>query len=313
MVGLVQAALDETNTSYRNSSIQATLLLTSTSPVNYTEGAKSIQQIVQDLQRTNDGLADGVHPLRDQQRADLVIMVIRSDPAWCGWAAAIKATRSSAFAVVGADCLYSGNLSFAHEIGHLQGARHDLYVDNSTTPYRYGHGYVDPNLQWRTIMAYPDRCQAAGRGRCPPIPYWSNPNVIYPLTGQLMGTVTDEHNARVLNWTAYDVRDFAIPGVPGYFQALNAGATGQTPRYRWPEVAAPAYYTVYRCPLVSGSCSTPTSLPIQYTDDGSTWSVDDVMRRIGGSGCVWTTYYVRTWDPVDGTSPSSPQQQDCVW
>ena len=60
-----------------------------------------------------------------------------------GQADAIYADASSAFAIVDYDCA-TGYYSFGHELGHLQGARHDPNNDPTSTPFAYGHGYQDP-------------------------------------------------------------------------------------------------------------------------------------------------------------------------
>ncbi|MET0395766.1 MAG: M12 family metallo-peptidase [Longimicrobiaceae bacterium] len=199
--GLIQLAVDETNTSYTNSGITATVAKAHVAQVTYTESGRSYQQHVDALVGTADGMMDAVHTLRNQYLADVVVLVL-NDGAFCGQAGGIKATSTTAFAVVHVGCA-TGNYSFGHEIGHLQGARHDRAVDNSSTPYQYGHGYVAPTLNWRTVMAYVNAC-----GSCLRVQYWSNPGVTYPPTGQAMGTATYEHDARVLNETQATVAAF---------------------------------------------------------------------------------------------------------
>ena len=62
--------------------------------------------------------------------------------------------------------------SVAHEIGHIIGARHDLGMDKTMTPFPYGHGYVN-GTKWRDIMSYKESC-----GGCPRLPVWSSPKLM---------------------------------------------------------------------------------------------------------------------------------------
>src|SRR5690606_20416486 len=87
---------------------------------------------------TSDGYMDNVHTLRSQYGADIVVLIVNDSPFLCGVAATIKAGVNNAFAVVIDHCAV-GNYSFAHEIGHLAGARHD--DDSDDDPYDYGHGF----------------------------------------------------------------------------------------------------------------------------------------------------------------------------
>jgi hypothetical protein len=124
----------------------------------------------------------------------------------CGKAEEIGADESEAFCVVDANCAIS-NLSFPHEIGHLQGARHDLYVDGTDSPFDFGHGYVYMPGEWRTVMAYNDECDDNGI-YCDRLPYFSTPLVNDPTDNVAMGTAADQDNARVLNETTDEVRLF---------------------------------------------------------------------------------------------------------
>jgi hypothetical protein len=197
----IQLAIDESNTSYTNSGIDIVLRRAYYSQVEYNEAGRTYADHVAALQSPSDGVMDVVHTWRDQYKADVVVLLVR-DSTYCGLASQIYADATTAFAAVNYTCA-TGYYSFAHEIGHLQGARHDLYVDANTAPFAYGHGYVDPNHAWRTIMAYGDAC-----GGCARQQYWSNPYVLYPPTGQAMGTTTYENDARVLAETKFRVADF---------------------------------------------------------------------------------------------------------
>lgn len=98
---------------------------------------------------------------------------------WCGWASEIGADSDESFAVVRWDCA-SALLSSPHEVGHLQGARHDPYNDSNNTPYAYGHGYVNVANRWRTIMAYNDECDYSDEvSPCPDLNSRSTPRWPY--------------------------------------------------------------------------------------------------------------------------------------
>jgi hypothetical protein len=198
---LIQLAVDETNVSYVNSGVNISMLRVHTAQVTYNESGRSFSQHVSALRGTTDGLMDNVHTLRNTYGADVVVLVVNDSEA-CGVASTIKATATTAFAVAHYSCI-TGYYSFGHEVGHLQGARHDRFVDGSTTPYAYGHGFIPSTKNWRTIMAYGNNCS-----NCTRIQWWSSPLKTYPVTGQVMGTAQYEDNARVLNTTAATVAGF---------------------------------------------------------------------------------------------------------
>ena len=196
--GLIDLAVAETNTGYSNSAVGITVQVAHRAQVNYTESSS----MTTDRDRyasTSDGYMDEIHTQRNTYKADVGVLILNNSSS-CGIAKAIGASATTAFAVVHHSCA-TGYYSFAHEIGHLQSARHDPAADPSTTPYAYGHGYRAPNNKWRTIMAY--NCSPS----CPRLNYWSNPNKTYS-DGQKMGTTTKSDNARVLNNTKAKIAGF---------------------------------------------------------------------------------------------------------
>jgi len=136
----IQLAVDETNQSYANSGINITFNKVYAGQVTYSETGRTFSQHVSALKSTTDGVMDNVHTLRNTYAADLVMLVVNDTEA-CGQAAAINATATSAFAVADQSCI-TGYYSFGHELGHLQGARHDRFVDGTLSPYQYGHGFI---------------------------------------------------------------------------------------------------------------------------------------------------------------------------
>ncbi len=199
ITGLINLAVAESNQGYTNSGVNITLQLASSVRVTYTESG-SFSTDLSRFRGTTDGYMDSIHTTRNSTTADVGVLIINNSSS-CGLASGIGSTASTAFAAVHWSCA-TGYYSFAHEIGHLQSARHDPATDGSTTPYAYGHGYRSPTNAWRTIMAY-NCTNAAG---CPRINYWSNPAKTYG--GQAMGTTATSHNQRVLNNTAATVAAF---------------------------------------------------------------------------------------------------------
>jgi hypothetical protein len=197
MQGLVELAVAESNQGYVNSNVGINMVLANYSTTSYATAGMST-----DLSRfrgTSDGYMDTVHATRDASTADVGVL-IDNDASACGLASGIGSTAATAFAVAYWDCI-TGYYSFAHEIGHLQSARHDPATDSSTSPYAYGHGYRAPDNSWRTIMAY--NCTGTG---CPRINYWSNPAKTYG--GLPMGTYDKSHNQRVLVQTKATIAAF---------------------------------------------------------------------------------------------------------
>lgn len=215
---LIQLAEDETNQSYLNSNVNVSVEVVHTYQVS---GAET-NNLFTDLDRfrnNGDGDWDNVHTLRDTYAADVAIMITgNAYGGYCGVASAIYASESSAFALATNSCA-TGYYTFGHELGHLQGARHNPETDGSTSPFPYGHGKYYQPARWRTVMSY--NCS----GGCTRIPYWSNPNVTYG--GVSMGDTSTRHNARVLSETAATLASFRNPAVTPVASVV-ATPTGST-------------------------------------------------------------------------------------
>jgi len=201
-VGDIQAtingAVGVANTSYVNSKVNLRLKLVHTVKVGYTESGTH-EMDLKKFRVTDDGAMDEIHQFRNMYKADVCVLLI-DNPSFCGLAAAILAAPDTAFAVVHYDCAV-GNLSFAHEIGHLQGARHNHDADPTNDPtYPWNHGYLIPGTNGRTVMAY------ATVDNPIRLPNWSNPDVEY--RGVPTGTVGKENNARMLNTSADFISKF---------------------------------------------------------------------------------------------------------
>jgi Metallo-peptidase family M12 len=236
--GLIQLAIDETNLSYANSKINLVAQLSHSYPVNYTESG-SFDTDLQRFREPGDGIMDEVHTLRHQHSADVLILLI-DNGSYCGLASAILANAKTAFAAVYHPCA-TGYYSFAHEMGHLQGARHNLEVDPSTSPFSFGHGYYYEPNHWRTVMSY--NCPSG----CTRLPYWSNPEVNY--SDIPMGTADTHNNARVLNLTAATITNFeseTLMGAMGFVWAHDLTASSYTPTTTYSHNSAGGEVQIYR-------------------------------------------------------------------
>lgn len=203
----VQSCVDITNTCFANTGVIHRVELARSVMVTYAESGAAGTDLPR-FKATADGYMDNIHTLRSTYDADLCALIVNNLD-YCGYADAILASYSSAFCVVEDGCAV-GNLSFPHELGHLYGCRHDPYVDNTNTPYAYGHAYVYLPATWRTVMAYNDYCTANSTS-CTRLPYFSNPSKTYG--GVAMGTAAGNNNRAVLNITDVTIAGFqAMPG-----------------------------------------------------------------------------------------------------
>jgi len=184
---LVALSIELANQTFRNSKLgHVKLQLVHAYQTDYEEEGQHFDHLWRFADK-NDGYLDEIHPLREKYDADVAILIV-DDPTGCGLATRVFAGADEAFAVVHHGCALM-SYSIAHEIGHLIGARHELQVDGTMTPFPYGHGYVN-GTKWRDIMSYKESC-----GGCPRLPIWSSPTLF--VRGDRAGSL-NEDNARVI-------------------------------------------------------------------------------------------------------------------
>ncbi|MEM7243978.1 MAG: reprolysin-like metallopeptidase [Acidobacteriota bacterium] len=186
--GTLQLVFDETNTILERSGVAFRYRLVGHRSVDYRPSI-DIREDLEALRNTVDGEMDEVFAWRDACAADLVSLWREDD----GWSCGIG-RLPGAFSVATHDCILS-NHTFAHELGHNLGAAHDRAAMGTNPVRGYGHGYVDHEGGFRTVMA--TTCSFA----CPRIGHHANPAVDYEgrPTGVALPSVDATDVALALN------------------------------------------------------------------------------------------------------------------
>jgi hypothetical protein len=217
-----------------------------------------------------------VASMRNTHYADLVAMYVEESGGYCGMSYGIGPDANIAWSVINRGCAV-GNLSFPHELGHLMGARHDMYVDS--TP-GFNHGWVDCS-GWRTVMAYPTQC---GGTR---LQYFSTPLLSYGNPLNPMGNTTSADNVRALTQNAYAIANFrsaTAPPPPPVSCTLSAPANpviGTTITISASCAGSPTTYVWTNCSSTTSSCRATASVvgPVVYAmtaSNGTTSSTAQV-------------------------------------
>ncbi len=279
MNALIQLAIDETNQSYTNSGVYTRLQLVRRYETNYTESG-NMRRDRDRFRIQNDGFMDEVHNFRNQSSADVAILITETGDG-CGIAADILADANTGFAVSRRSCT-TGNYTFGHEIGHLQGLRHNPEADPTTTPFPFGHGYYYQPGRWRTVMSY--NCP----GGCTRRQFFSNPNVDFGSVAT--GTFATHHNVRVLNETASRIANFRTRGQRGeLYQLHNSGAI-------WRYTGTPCNGN--SCPGWQRLDNNPRSIAVASSGDD--------LYQLHNDGAIWRY----TGTPCNGSSCPGWQRLD---
>ena len=192
----IEAEIDHliatTNEVLATSGARQRVALAGRSEIAYDKSSAGID--LERLADPSDGHLDTAHDLRDQTGADLLHLLVAGNYDVCGIATVpAPYVDPGPFGITLRSC---GGLTFAHEIGHNLGLRHDRFQVQVSEGGAFRHpayGYVNahaaeassaPERRWRTLMSYPAQCNQFDTS-CIALPRFSNPRQRF--NGDLLG------------------------------------------------------------------------------------------------------------------------------
>ncbi|CAG5071819.1 hypothetical protein DYBT9623_03803 [Dyadobacter sp. CECT 9623] len=196
--------------------------------------------------------------LRNQYQADLVVLFTNGNYIPRGVTAEPFFNNSTAFAIVQILNAVS-NKTFAHEVGHIYGCRHD--GESGSPQYAQGHNMKNGLgiVTDRTMMS---TNTADGSNR---LLHFSNPNI--SVSGKATGTVANNNNAKRISETHLTVGDFRPNPAPPLVAYID-GPTYVTTQ------GGKNYELNYSCGIA------PYSIAWQYSYDGVNYTMSNITTDI---------------------------------
>lgn len=203
---VAQMLADESNLAYQQSLINFRMEIARVMRTTYTETNTFTGDFADDVINFRNGASplNAVHAMRDVYQSDVQVLLRRGSffvnggqlfgQAYEIPLGSANPDPANAFCFIVTDYIIGGRFTFAHEIGHLQGARHDNH--NATPVYARGFILNTTSGSIRDIMSTSNvvGCGTVNNG-CR-VQLFSNPNVTF--NGNAMGTA-DRDNVRRMN------------------------------------------------------------------------------------------------------------------
>lgn len=268
--GKALAGISDLNHIWANSQVPNTAVLAGVEVVNLYEntdpvfsGSDRIESDVNEFSSYPDIMA-----LRSSYKADAVLFITR--PVYggtYGYAKQIGGGFQDAFAIVSVAHAVSGRRSFAHEVCHLFGAKHNIPL---TGDYAHGYSITLGYSEYPTLM-----CMLNDGSR---IPYLSNPNVNYvviPYVPIPTGTQSTYNNARKVSEYKNQVNGFYDDDVP-FSVSISITDIDRCDQYGTATAVVPP------------ECTGPFQYAWSYSDNGVTWQ--PVSGATGASISTFVPY-----------------------
>jgi len=307
------------NTCFSNSQTGITLQLAHSAQVDYTEPVPyDTRATLYRLRDPSDGYMDDVHALRKQYNADLVqLLTIEDDVGGIAFlGGGTTGSYSSGFSVCQVTAVVDNNFPLsAHEIGHNMGLGHGAtMIDKGLGIFDYSFGwtwngntyvnnYGGQNTRKKgSVMCYWNGSNYADGIHAYPVPYFSNPSVVYD--GGATGDPTQADAARSLREVKHVVAYYSdrivnSPAPPTNVIASNPTNNGAT--FSWNAVSD---VTTYRVINPTGSYNTTSNT--FYTVNNSGWFPEQCteypfsirsVNECGDVGDIYTSTF-RTFCPT---------------
>jgi|GEM_PF-3094993 len=209
----ILSAVTVTNLAYQNSSIPLALRLTYIGPIDYAYPlTESYSRALSEARSTTDGIIDEIHISREAYNADAISLWLDNDTSG-GLGYVLTPTSTSEAAI---HTVNPGNsvYTFAHELGHNQGCRHQR-ASYTTIPagwhtYSYGYSFTGTDSQnYATIMVPVGSLSGLNVTR---IPYFSSSLVSYQ--GTKTGVANSEDCARSMSESRFCLESFYTAQLP---------------------------------------------------------------------------------------------------
>ncbi len=220
ILDIIHLAVPSTNQILRNSDVdnsELSLILAGTqllTTAQFSESGVLLNDVNSLVANTTVAAA------RTSMHADII--VVMTDAVYNNGDGAVAAfgdfatSGDSAFAIVEVASANHPNYTFAHEVAHLFGARHqnssNCFTNHDDSGLAYAHGYAFTKgftccIVWDNKKYYHTVVSACyDNGQRQKIPHYSNPDVKYK--GKKTGTVSTNDNASVLRGAACRVADY---------------------------------------------------------------------------------------------------------
>ena len=284
---LIELDFADANQALVNSNIEATYTLAGLIRLADKKGDTNLYDM---LERT--GNFERMDEMRDKYDADLAHFYgwRLTGESVCGVAFySVDSTGwvDSRYGVGATAPMCTGTLTFAHEVGHNLGARHDRYVQDGGTD-DYAYGYVDLENEFQTIMSFTDKCNENGK-YCTEITHYSNPEINYneQPTGIDKAQVDAADNSQLITHVANVVANYNGVGYPSDFQ-VSKGTFSNKVTLTWAALAGSDGYEIKR-ELLNGTCPIFKDVYSTFNETTDTsYTVDEVSSE---QYCYWIRAY----------------------